>query len=152
MVKIYSLPITIKQPETDSEFARYYDLRWRILRAPWQQPAGSEKDDIETTCHHVIVCTDSGDIVGVGRLQFNSATEAQIRYMAVEPAHEGRGIGTQIVAALEAIAAENERRMIVLDARESAVGFYQKQGYAVTAKSHLLFGSIQHYRMEKIMG
>ena len=123
------MPIYIKQPENDSEFARYFDLRWRILRAPWNQPPGSEKDDIEQDCHHIIACTDAGDIVGVGRLQFISQTEAQIRYMAVEPAYEGRSIGRLIVAALENIAAENKRHTIVLDAREPAVGFYQRLEY-----------------------
>jgi len=64
--------------------------------------------------------------------------------------HEGRGIGRLIVAALETIALENERRIIVLDAREPAVGFYQRLGYEVTEKSYLLFECIQHYRLEKI--
>lgn len=146
------MPIHIKQPETDSEFAQYYGLRWRILRAPWKQPQGSEKDAIEQDCHHVTACTDAGEIVGIGRLQFNSAAEAQIRYMAVEPEHEGRGIGRQVVAALEAIASDHGRRLIVLDAREPAVGFYQKLGYEVTAKSYLLFDCIRHHRMEKIKG
>ena len=143
------MPIQIRQAETDAEFAQYYDLRWRILRAPWQQPADSEKDDIEASCHHVIAVSDDGDIVGVGRLQFNSDDEAQIRYMAVEPAYEGRGIGRQIVTALESFTFQNERRKIVLDAREPAVGFYQRLGYEVTEKSYLLFDCIQHYRMEK---
>lgn len=144
------MPIHIRQPETDSEFERYYEMRWRILRAPWKQPRGSEKDDIEEFSHHIIACTAENDIVGVGRLQFNSSDEAQIRYMAIEPVHEGRGIGRLIVAALETIALENERRIIVLDAREPAVGFYQRLGYEVTEKSYLLFECIQHYRLEKI--
>jgi predicted GNAT family N-acyltransferase len=144
------LPIQIRQPETDAEFVQYYDLRWRILRAPWHQPAGSEKDDSEASCHHVIAVSDDGSIVGVGRLQFNSDDEAQIRYMAVEPAYEGRDIGRQIVTALESFAFEKERRKIVLDAREPAVGFYQRLGYEVTEKSYMLFDCIQHYRMKKI--
>jgi predicted GNAT family N-acyltransferase len=143
------LTIRIKQPETDSEFARYYDLRWRILRAPWNQPRGSEKDTIEQDCHHIIASTATGDIVGIGRLQFNSSAEAQIRYMAVEPEYEGRGIGRKIMTAIETIAADNSRSTIVLDAREPAVGFYQRLGYTVTEKSYLLFDAIQHYRMVK---
>ncbi len=146
------MPVYIKQPETDSEFERYYELRWRILRAPWKQPRGSEKDAIEQDCHHIIACTPENDIVGVGRLQFNSSDEAQIRYMAIEPVHEGRGIGRLIVAALETIALESERRMMVLDAREPAVGFYQRLGYEVSEKSYLLFDCIQHYRMRKSCG
>jgi predicted GNAT family N-acyltransferase len=141
---------TIKQPETETESTQYYKLRWRILRAPWHEAEGSEKDDLENDCHHVMACDDNGSVMGVGRLQFNSATEAQIRYMAVEPDYEARGIGRAIVNALEQIAQNNHRNTIVLDAREPAVGFYAKLGYEVTGKSYLLFNCIQHFRMQKM--
>lgn len=142
---------TIKQPETESEFAQYYKLRWRILRAPWNEPEGSEKDTQEDTSHHVMVCDDAGVVIGVGRLQLNSAVEAQIRYMAVEPNAERQGVGRSIVDALEKTARDNQRKLIALDAREPAVGFYEKLGYRVTGKSYLLFGCIQHFRMEKLI-
>ena len=143
------MPITIKQPETPEEFAQYFDLRWRVLRAPWQQPAGSEKDRLEDTCIHIMACNENNTILGVARLQFNSDNEAQIRYMAVDPAHDKIGVGRQIVSALEAIALENKRNTIILDAREPAVGFYEKLGYEVTEKTYLLFDCIQHFRMQK---
>jgi ribosomal protein S18 acetylase RimI-like enzyme len=38
-----------------------------------------------------------------------------------------------------------------LHAREIAIGFYQKLGYQMIEKSHLLFGEIQHYLMEKTL-
>jgi len=34
-------------PETAVDRERYFDLRWRVLREPWQQPRGSERDDRE---------------------------------------------------------------------------------------------------------
>jgi predicted GNAT family N-acyltransferase len=145
------MPITIKHPETDTEFAQYYNLRWRSLRAPWHQPQGSEKDELEASSHHVIACNDDDSVIGVGRLQFNTDKQAQIRYMAVEPAHEGHGIGRQIVLALEAIARRHNCERIMLDAREPAVGFYEKLGYEIKTKSYLLFDSIQHYRMQKTL-
>jgi ribosomal protein S18 acetylase RimI-like enzyme len=39
----------------------------------------------------------------------------------------------------------------VLDAREPAVGFYEKLGYEVTGESYLLFNSIQHFRLQKTL-
>lgn len=142
------MPVIIKQPETDKEFEKYFEMRWRILRAPWNEPKGSETDDIEDSCFHVMA-TEDDQLVGIGRLQFNSDNEAQIRYMAVEPDYENRGIGRKIIQALEVEALKNNCSYIMLDAREPAVGFYEKLGYVVTDKSYLLFGSIQHYRMEK---
>jgi hypothetical protein len=41
---------------------------------------------------------------------------------------------------------------IILHAREQALGFYQKLGYALVEPSHLLFGEIQHFLMKKKKG
>lgn len=142
------MSFTIKQPETDDDFEQYYYLRWRILRARWGEPEGSEVDDREDRCYH-IMAVESNRVVGVGRLQYNSAEEAQIRYMAVSEEYTGNGIGRQIVSALEQQAVDQNMSTIVLDAREPAVGFYQKLDYRVEKKSYLLFDEIQHYRMIK---
>ncbi|MDT8452052.1 MAG: GNAT family N-acetyltransferase [Gammaproteobacteria bacterium] len=143
------MPITIKQPETEKEFEAYYELRWRVLREPWQQPAGSEKDELEIESFHIMASDENNKVVGVGRLHFNTKTEAQIRYMAVAPEYETQGIGTSILEALEAKARQQQYKTIVLHARENVVGFYQKKGYELLEKSHLLFGTIQHFRMCK---
>ena len=140
--------IITKQANSEGEFAQYYNLRWRILRKPWNQPEGSEKDNLEDACIHIIAKNDK-IIIGIGRLQFNSKDEAQIRYMAVEPEHERQGIGKQIVATLEDQARENNRITIILNAREPAVGFYEKLGYIKKEKTYLLFNKIQHYKMRK---
>ena len=142
------MTFTIKPPESSEEFKQYFKLRWQILRAPWGEPEGSEVDDIEERCFH-IMATGDGETIGVGRLQYNSEDEAQIRYMAVAGAYERSGIGRKIVEALEREAAANSVQTVVLDAREPAVGFYEKLGYHVEAKSYLLFDEIQHYRMIK---
>ena len=92
---------------------------------------------------------DNNEVIAVARLQFNSDDEAQVRYMAVAGAYERQGIGRELINSMEAYAGESTRRKIVLDAREPAVGFYQKLGYTVVEKSYLLFDEIQHYRMMK---
>ena len=135
--------IIIKQPETEKEFKTYYDLRWRILRQPWQQPKGSEKDDLENESFHVIACDEDNKVIGVGRLHFNNETEAQIRYMAVDPEYTNKGIGKLILETLERKAKQERRQTIVLDARKNAISFYEKNNYKLLKKSHLLFNSIQ---------
>ncbi len=141
----------IKQPETKEEFKRYYHLRWTLLRAPWNQAEGSEIDAMEDKCIHFIAIDESNNVFGVARLQFNSNTEAQIRYMAVEKTYERRGIGRALSNAIETQAKKSCRNKIILDAREPAVGFYKKLGYNVIEKSYLLFDEIQHFRMEKTL-
>lgn len=142
------MPVTIKQPESPEEFKQYYRLRWRILRAPWGEPEGSEVDEIEDQCFH-IMATDNQQVVGVARLQYNSTAEAQIRYMAVDSTYEGNGIGRMMADALERAARQRNIDTLILDAREPAVGFYQQLGYSVEARSYVLFNEIQHYRMKK---
>ena len=145
------MPIKIKQPKTEHDFKSYYQLRWQLLRAPWNQPEGSEVDDIEDQCFHLMAVDEDAQVIGVARLQFNSDDEAQIRYMAVEKTYHRHGIGRELINTIETYAGESGRRKIVLDAREPAVGFYQKLGYSVEEKSYLLFDEIQHYRMMKTL-
>ena len=142
------MTIRIKPPGSPEEFKQYFKLRWKILRAPWGEPEGSEVDEIEDDCFHVMALREDMT-VGVGRLQYNTHDEAQIRHMAVDEACERNGIGRMIVDALEQEAANNAVQTIVLDAREPAVGFYEKLGYRVKTKSYVLFDQIQHYRMVK---
>lgn len=138
-----------KSPYTDEEFQRYYAFRWQQLRAPWQQPRGSEKDELEEVSFHVMAVTDENEIIGVGRLHFIDDETAQIRYMAVDPVYQGQGIGGQLLHHLEEYAASAGRYTILLHARENALRFYEKLGYEKREKSHLLYGEIQHFRMEK---
>jgi hypothetical protein len=48
-------PLIIRQPLSKEDFDLMYDLRWRVLRKLWNQPRGSEKDDIENESHPFIV-------------------------------------------------------------------------------------------------
>ncbi len=138
----------IKEPVTKEEFKQYYNLRWRILRKPWNQPLGSEKDDKENQSIHIIACIND-QIVGCGRGHFNSQTEAQIRYMAVEKDFSGKGIGTKILKALEKKLTEKGAKTIILNARVKAVTFYTKLGYEIVEKSQTMFGEIEHFWMKK---
>ncbi|HQU15625.1 MAG: hypothetical protein B7Z66_10805 [Chromatiales bacterium 21-64-14] len=135
-------------PRTGEEFRRYYDLRWRVLRQPWDQPPGTERDALETESIHLMACRGA-TLLGVGRLHFNSRDEAQIRFMAVEEAQRGGGVGRLLLQSLEGHARAGSARRIILDARESAAGFYAAHGYAAVATAHTLFGLIPHTRMAK---
>ena len=139
----------IKQPETEAEFKRYYHLRWKLLRAPWNQAEGSEVDDIEDQSFHLMAVSENNDVIGVARLQFNTNDEAQIRYMGVTKEYERKGIGRELVSAMETHAINSGCKKIVLNAREAAVDFYKKLDYKVIEKSYLLFDEIQHFQMQK---
>lgn len=141
----------IIDPSSERELAAYYALRWRLLREPWGQPPGSERDELEDEAWHVAARSAEGTTIGVGRLHRIAKETGQIRYMAVEPEWQRQGVGAAILATLEAAAIDNGMRRIELDARESALAFYSRRGYAVTGPAPTLFGTIPHRRMAKTL-
>ena len=138
----------IISPETEEDFEKYFELRWRILRKPWNQAPGSERDDDEDISFH-LMAIDNNKALGVARLQFINQTTAQLRYMAVDKQAEKRGIGKSILKKIETYARDNDANLIMLHARENAVGFYEKLGFKTEEKSYVLFDCIQHYKMTK---
>jgi ribosomal protein S18 acetylase RimI-like enzyme len=142
----------IVEPAGAEDFRKYYELRWKILRAPWQQPRGSERDPLDENSTHLMLVDAAGRVTGVGRLHFNTVGEAQIRYMGIDVAHQRKGLGSRLLDALEYRARELGATRIVLDAREAALGFYNKHGYTALGSGHTLFDRIAHVRMVKRIG
>lgn len=141
----------VRPPKTPEEFQRYRDLRWKVLRAPFNQPRITEKDDAETKDFPIMVCELDGIPIGVGRAHFISEDEAQIRSISVEPEWEGKGIGSIVLKELEKIVIENGAKRIIIHSRNSAIDFYKKNGYKEVEPSYTLFGEIEHTLMEKFI-
>lgn len=127
----------------------YFDLRWLALREPWKQPRGSERDNLDATAFHLVIRTPEGKPVAIGRLHLNSPAEAQVRFMAVDPAWRKRGLGGRILRGLEDEARSRQVACIILNAREDASEFYLTHGYQVEGPGETLFGKVRHVRMRK---
>lgn len=140
----------ISEPNTDQQFKEYYELRWSLLRKHLAQAKGSEKDEFENDAIHVMA-VDTDKIIDVGRGHFIASDQAQIRYMAVEENHRRKGVGTLILKDIENKLKAKGAKKIILNSRDSAVDFYKQNGYRIIAKGHVLFGKIQHYKMEKLL-
>lgn len=140
--------IKLIRPSTEKEWSDYYRLRYEVLRKPWGQPLGSEKDDQENESIHFFALVDN-EPAGVCRLQYNSSTEAQIRFMGIDEKFRGKKIGNLLMNEAENTARNDGRTNMVLQARENAVGFYTANGYAIIEKTFLLWDTIQHYKMVK---
>jgi N-acetylglutamate synthase-like GNAT family acetyltransferase len=138
----------IKSPQTDAEWKAYYGLRFHVLREPWNQPLGSEVLTDEDQAIHAIAI-EEGEVVGVARMHESAAKQGQVRCVAIATADQGKGIGKAIMVYLEEKARLKGWTEIVLEARENAVPFYKALGYTIITESYLLFGEIQHFRMQK---
>jgi N-acetylglutamate synthase-like GNAT family acetyltransferase len=140
-----------RSPQTDAEWASYRELRWRVLRAPWNQPLAPDPgEDLEDQVH-AMIADGSGRAIAVGRIIFKPNAEAQIRSMATEPALRGAGLGRQIMAYLEQAARARGVTTIFLNARNDAAAFYAKLGYEPVGAGPLLFGCIPHTAMRKAL-
>ena len=139
----------IRPPNTESEFEAYYTFRWKILREPWNQPLGSERDGCEEEAIHLAAWDDAGHLIGIGRLHRVMENRGQVRYMAVDPTRQSHGVGKAILQELEARALALGIQEIILNSRQDAVPFYQKNGYQVLQPTHTLFGAIPHFEMWK---
>ena len=139
----------IRSPKSESEFVAYYELRWRVLRMPWGQPSGSERDELDAAATHVAGFDEVKRLVCVGRLHAVETGVGQVRYMAVEESLRGLGLGHEVLDELERLAKRQGISVIVLDARESAVGFYRRNGYEAVGDGHVLFDEVRHSKMKK---
>jgi len=138
-----------RSPETAAEWEDYFDLRWRVLRAPWAQPRGSEKDGRENNSQHLMIVGPDARPLAVGRLHFNTSAEAQVRFMAVDPQFQGRGLGSLIFQEFERRARAVGATSIVLNARDDAQRFYRKHGFVLVGPAETIFSAVKHVRMRK---
>jgi predicted GNAT family N-acyltransferase len=142
------MDIEIRTPRTNEEWEQYYDLRYRILRAPLNQPRGSEQNEGDLTGQHFALF-ENKELMAIARLDQSSVKITQVRFVAVESALQGRGYGKLIMDATEKQAKIDGNEKMILHARDYAVDFYLRLNYTVIEKSYKLFDVLQHYLMQK---
>ena len=72
---------TLHTPKTIDELAKYYQLRWQILRKPWGQVKGSEQDKLEKQAIHKMVLNDKSEVLAVGRIEKLGIYQGKIRFI-----------------------------------------------------------------------
>lgn len=134
---------------TPDDVNRIIELRYKILRQPWDQPKDTSTDGLESSSYNAFIEDSNGKVIACGRLQENENKIGQIRYMAVDNDQQGKGLGKLILTSLENKAKEIGLRVIELQARENALQFYKNNNYKLKEKSFKLWDIIQHYLMYK---
>lgn len=123
------------------------ELRFRVLREPLGFSRADlivERDDDSM----LLVALDQGHVVACVMFTPHSPTRGQLRQMAVQPPHQGVGLGRALVHHLEQALAARGFDEIELHARHHAVGFYEKLGYAREGEPFIEVG-IPHLLMRK---
>ena len=140
----------ITSPGSEAEFQRYYTFRWQQLRQPLDMPPGSERDNQEDGAFHCMAIDDNDQVIGIGRIHFDSKQTTRIRYMAIAESYQRQGIGTEILNNLLDYARNNDAQSCWLKAREDACQFYLNNGFSIVGEvdSEL---PIRHFRMERLL-
>ena len=119
------------------------ELRTRVLRDGDPSRAARHPHDADPTTWHFGALL-GGEVVGSASF-FSSDGPSdgthgayQLRYMAVEPDLQGRGVGRVLLEHAEAILAANSIQRVWAHARDSALGFYRATGWEVVAGSEHL--------------
>ena len=134
----------------DPLVASELDLRFRVLRDPLGLGPDTVRFPFEQESLHLLAIAE-GRVIGCVLFHPESASTGKLYQMAVAPEHQARGVGARLVRALEARLAREAVRGIVLHARATAVGFYERLGYAAVGPVFDEVG-IPHQRMEKRLG
>lgn len=130
-----------------SEYQQMVNLRNEILRKPLglqftQEELDREKDEI------LIGAFEDDQMLGCCMLVRETDTECRLRQMAVQNTLRGKGVGSALMNFAENIARDRGFKKIIMHARASALGFYQKLGYIVKGEEFIEI-TLPHYIMEK---
>jgi predicted GNAT family N-acyltransferase len=140
------LNVDIRQIKPGSDdYAAMLALRDRVMRKPLGLRLTAE-DTAADAESHMLGCFDGGRIKGCLILKKQQDGSVKLRQVAVDENTQGQGIGREMMAAAYGLAAGWGAREMFCHARETAVGFYEAQGWRVTSDM-FLEQNIAHFRM-----
>ena len=126
-------------------YAVAVDLRQRSLRLPLgldiaDDPLADEHADLH------LGAFEDGELVGTASLRRHADGVLQMRQVAVEPEHHGRGVGRALVAACERAATREGASRLFCHARAVVRPFYEACGWAAEGEVFTEVG-IEHVTM-----
>ncbi len=129
------------------EYRQMIALRDEILRRPLglyfdPEELSREKNDV------LIGAFEDDKLIGCCLLTPSGAGTCRLRQMAVSSNLQKKGIGATLMNFAENVARDKGYQTMVMHARKSAVGFYQKFGYSISGNVFYEV-TIAHYVMEK---
>jgi GNAT superfamily N-acetyltransferase len=118
------------------------DLRWSVLRSGRPRHTAELPEDGAPGTFHLAERAPDGTVIGCGSFMPEPLDGAQIdgepadavwrlRGMATAPEHQGKGVGSRVLAAGIAEVAARGGRLLWCNGRVSAAGFYQRHGFTI---------------------
>ncbi len=131
------------------EYLQMVDMRIQILRKPLgliftDEELAKETEDI------LIGAFEDEMMLGCCMLTKVKPDTVRLRQMAVKTGLQGKGIGRALMQFAENIARDRGNSKIIMHARKTAAGFYEKLDYKVAGQEFFEV-TIPHYVMEKAL-
>ncbi|MBX2920846.1 MAG: GNAT family N-acetyltransferase [Chitinophagaceae bacterium] len=129
------------------EYQQMIRLRDEILRKPLglyfdPEELNREKDDV------LIGAFEEDKLIGCCLLTRFDSTTCRLRQMAVSSNLQQKGVGATLMNFAENVARERGYETLVMHARKSVVGFYERFGYIISGDEFYEV-TIPHYVMKK---
>ncbi|MCO5236790.1 MAG: GNAT family N-acetyltransferase [Chitinophagaceae bacterium] len=129
------------------EYHQMIQLRDEILRKPLglyfdPEDIHKEKNDL------LIGAFEEDKLIGCCMLTATNPKTCRLRQMAVSSNLQKKGIGASIISFAENVARDRGYHTIIMHARKSVIGFYQKFGYTISGDEFEEV-TIPHYLMKK---
>ncbi|WP_135826281.1 GNAT family N-acetyltransferase [Halorussus ruber] len=137
--------------ETDAQQADALEVRRAVFIEEQGVPESLEIDGKDDESVHVVAYQNGGEgstPVGAGRLREVEEGVGKLERIAVLEPHRGNGIGSDLVAELEAVADERGLSTLTMHAQTPVEGMYRSLGYETTSGEFEEAG-IPHVEMEK---
>jgi predicted GNAT family N-acyltransferase len=140
--------MALKQIDHGSkEYKQMIALRMEILRKPLglsftEEELANEKNDI------LIGAFEDDKMLACCLLTKLDNTTIKLRQMAVQNNLQGKGIGASIMSFAETVARDKGYKKLMMHARDTAIGFYEKFDFKVKGNEFIEV-NVPHHMMEK---
>jgi N-acetylglutamate synthase-like GNAT family acetyltransferase len=131
------------------EYLQMVKLRNEMLRKPLglkfdDEELAEEKKDV------LMGAFEDDRILGCCLLTKVDETTVRLRQMAVPNSMQGKGIGKALMIFAENIARDLGYKTLIMHARKTAIGFYERLGYS-TKGNEFVEVTLPHFVMEKTL-
>jgi GNAT superfamily N-acetyltransferase len=131
-----------------------FQVRWEVLRPGRPiEAAQFPGDDAPETIHCGAFEGQTGRNIACAtltRVDWKGEPAWQLRGMGVVAEYQGKGVGRVLLEVLEGLAREaSPIRLLWCNAREEALGFYQKQGWDIASERFHIEDVGPHYKMTR---
>lgn len=144
------MPYLVRFAASTADLDAGYALRHSVFEIEQKIPRPLDRDPFDLSADHVVAFDENGRCIGTGRAVRMDSRTCQIGRMAVAPEHRRKGVGSQVLEALERMATLRGLRELFLLCQIPAIPFYDHHGYVKEGEQFLDHG-VPHVIMRKLL-